>query len=378
MPAAAMTRDLSRYLPPLVTDPRRKAINLLTVSTEEPRHDGKPSCHSNLADKVAEIIEIPCNPSTVWLDEMLKPEFFRGLQWTELPVASDPWYRVGLGRINPAKGIGDKVGVAEFFEAHYAYLHYDAREVWDATVVARDRYRSGYIHSKMFGDNGHLHVATRKSNDILSMTAAEMMEPAGGSMRLEYSYRFNMKAIAGKLVEEISLNAPSRRQVLKPSMYGSDFLAGASVSDFYHPLALQLLYSLKRSGPVSAQSFSYGRPPLDELYVRDDRETFWGGTGKHAPVRIREGSDEARAERSLFLLGFAEQSDNRNWFHISEAGERFLGRIHPDCEDPDVLNRWADVETGLIAGCHKDKVDSWLVRFFRKLKTRVNEDGKQG
>lgn len=371
MPATAKkARDFSRYLPPLVTDPRRKTVNILTVSTEVPEVVRTPFSFHHLTETMSERLEMPCNSSAAWLDKMLKVEFFRGVSWTDLPVVSDPWYRISVGSATLARGMEEKPGVAEFFDAHYAYLHHDNRETSDPGVMARDRYLSGYIHSRMFDGLTPVYVATRRSDDIMTTTAAEMMEPAAGTMRLEYSYHFNMMAIAGKLVERFRADTSS--YCLRPWMYGNDYLAGATVSGFYHPLALQLLYALKRRGPVSAQSFAASKTPLDDLFLTRDRTVYWPGTGKYPGVEIRKDSEAAQAEKSLFLLGLVERTDQQHQFRISEAGERFLELLHPDCEDPDILNRWADCETGLISGKYSDNVDAWLMRFFSKLKTRVN------
>jgi hypothetical protein len=68
-------------------------------------------------------------------------------------------------------------------------------------------------------------------------------------------------------------------------------------------------------------------------------------------------------------VNFNEEKETAS---LSELGHRLLDLLHPDCEDPDVILRWAD-EDGFFKPGVRESCDDWIMRFFSKMKTRVNE-----
>lgn len=138
---------------------------------------------------------------------------------------------------------------------------------------------------------------------------------------------------------------------------------------------------LRRKGHVYTELVSTQRV-VAQLAQRstDDALTFfsldknavgmWTGTGKHKPMEF----DRNFASIPLTFLSMglvAYHADDRT-IALTENGCRFLDLLHPDCEDPDVMLRWMG-EDGFFKPDVGKSCDDWIMRFFSKMKTRVNE-----
>lgn len=98
--------------------------------------------------------------------------------------------------------------------------------------------------------------------------------------------------------------------------------------------------------------------------------TVWSGTGKHSPLEIP--SDLPRVPLAFIekkLVGYDKQAKT---ISLTDKGHRFLDMLHPDCEDPDVILRWTD-DDGLFRDGVEQSCDDWIMRFFSKMKTKINE-----
>ncbi|MBY3432871.1 hypothetical protein HFN89_01605 [Rhizobium laguerreae] len=97
--------------------------------------------------------------------------------------------------------------------------------------------------------------------------------------------------------------------------------------------------------------------------------TAWKGTGKHAPLAVAD--DVASAPLSYFAMKFVRYDEGARTIALSDKGHRFLDMLHPDCEDPDVMLRWIG-DDGLFRDGVERSCDEWIMRFFSKMKTRIN------
>ena len=96
----------------------------------------------------------------------------------------------------------------------------------------------------------------------------------------------------------------------------------------------------------------------------------WCGTGKYAPQPI---SDKlSRAPLRFLRMRLVDYDSRGKTISLSDKGHRFLDMLHPDCEDPDVLLRWRG-EDGHFKDGVEQSCDDWIMRFFSKMKTRINE-----
>ncbi len=99
-------------------------------------------------------------------------------------------------------------------------------------------------------------------------------------------------------------------------------------------------------------------------------EAGWRGTGKYAPLPV---SDKlARAPLRFLRMRLVDYDSREKTISLSDKGHRFLDMLHPDCEDPDVLLRWRGEDGHFKCGVQQS-CDDWIMRFFSKMKTRINE-----
>jgi hypothetical protein len=97
---------------------------------------------------------------------------------------------------------------------------------------------------------------------------------------------------------------------------------------------------------------------------------LWTGTGKHRPYSFSEKL--AAAARYFVDVGLVKFEEESETVSLSETGHRLLDLLHPDCEDPDVILRWTG-EDGFFKPDIGKSCDDWIMRFFSKMKTRINE-----
>jgi hypothetical protein len=97
---------------------------------------------------------------------------------------------------------------------------------------------------------------------------------------------------------------------------------------------------------------------------------LWRGTGKYAPYAF--DPQLARVASNFVELGLVDFDHLQKSVSLSEKGLRLLDLLHPDCEDPDVIVRWMGAD-GFFKPGMQQSCDDWIMRFFSKMKTRVNE-----
>jgi hypothetical protein len=168
-------------------------------------------------------------------------------------------------------------------------------------------------------------------------------------LRFEASYALNFRILAGRAFGE-ALRRDREKMDDGRRVYRSFFEGSRIVA---HPMFLQVLYAMR----------------ANEGSMTDDVTSHatgtWRGTGKHEAASSREvGVDQALEEAMRFRLA---APTHQGW-SLTPCGRTFLDLLHPDCEDPDIVLRWrgkADEET-------RTALDTYLVKFFSKLKNRVS------
>lgn len=158
--------------------------------------------------------------------------------------------------------------------------------------------------------------------------------------RFDYCYGVNALAVLGRTMWAAGIDPKD----YVPSKY-----------------ALQLLYVLR------------GLPPVDEGHLVQ-LMSDWKGTGKYAAPERRYslfGSCASRATiiEQLVASGLADHipGERHPLVRISDAGNRFLDLMHPDCEDPDLpfrLDAWCVLSREEATR----KMDRYFRTFFGKQK----------
>ncbi|HDR9131985.1 MULTISPECIES: type IA DNA topoisomerase [Burkholderia cepacia complex] len=122
--------------------------------------------------------------------------------------------------------------------------------------------------------------------------------------------------------------------------------------------SLQLLYKLRK------------RPAYSEGELLCDMEK-WIGTGRYAPSPLGSPASRATILEGLQLAGLiAWNSDGR--IVLTELGQTFLQRLHPDCLDADLPARIGQWESAWPAS--RPNVERYLRTFFGKQKRFVTRE----
>jgi DNA-binding protein H-NS len=152
--------------------------------------------------------------------------------------------------------------------------------------------------------------------------------------------------------------------------------------DYTNDLKLSQLRNVLRRKGITFTSIGTSRRVVKQLidqwdgdssrfFALDNAEpATWKGTGKHPALAI----DRNVAASPLAFIGMklVDYDAKAKTITLSDKGHRFLDLLHPDCEDPDVLLRWMGPDGLFKQGVGKS-CDDWIMRFFSKMKTRINE-----
>lgn len=296
----------------------------------------------------------------------------RGISWHEFPIVADPCYRPMLDAVD--RGEGNLVrtidGVRQTVRNMGRILYDEVGEAGDANY---GRYRTGSLASLMFPD---VPILARfvGDEDYRPRTASDLMERDRCRLRLEYSYTINFRAIAFKAMRHAIGDVSANPRYQFPAIGGirhagnvpEDWsVRGLSRMDRFE--YLQFLYCVRHIPEV--ELFKGIRRGAREMHVPGRIEDgYWLGTGKHPPADLLVANifqDFLAEAVGLGLIRYEKDSERAS---ITETGLALLDLMHPDNEDPDAVCRWA----GPIPSERLEGADAWLMRFFRKMKTRIN------
>jgi hypothetical protein len=428
--SAARNRvDLKPFLSPSALSPRQKPINALWLgdmsSTLSAIAPGRESSISKDLGK-------PSRLTMFRLFNYMQTSFPRHIPWTMFPVVSDPWFefkpvqsRWGRERADIYPDPGESiVEVSEILERYDAYVldaedyHYGELGLNESLLkLAYTVHHLGtvgkpvYLKSSAFPEARDGDEDERYRHRLVA--ASDIMGWVRPYAMFMYSYRLNFASIAMKALRaaRFGCEKPSivdhyremrhrdshDRRGEAPRVrvnHRSDsnhywlifghverswerYEAGLVPQGLDHPLALQLLYALRRAGgTISAEKFlncwDGGAHMFGELMKSREHQNIqdmWGGTGKYEPICFGE---DKKPEQALLATGLVEIDHQTLTLSITDIGERFLNYLHASCEDPDVILRWMNPETRFFNPGSEAAVEEWLTKFFRKMKTRVN------
>jgi hypothetical protein len=161
-----------------------------------------------------------------------------------------------------------------------------------------------------------------------------------------------------------------------------------------HPLALQILYSLRAHGAVAKEQ---GKSAIYDLHksparmvsalpffrIEGNHLVFeWKGSGRYAPWIEDLGPFEHGVEMErpwdgvVHLLSDLVMADligtDGSRVALTALGDRYLELMGDEADDPDVLLRWRTADGRLGAPEDVPAMDRWLNRAFRAIKRKVN------
>jgi hypothetical protein len=149
----------------------------------------------------------------------------------------------------------------------------------------------------------------------------------------------------------------------------------------HDPHLSQLKNSLRRTGFIFKEietsvdvvgELLQGRNSNSRRFFSLDHKepTKWKGTGKYPALHIP--NDLTHAPLAFIAMKLVSYDAQTKTIALSDKGKQFLDLLHPDCEDPDVMVRWMGPDGLFKIGVDKS-CDDWIMRFFSKMKTRINE-----
>lgn len=160
-----------------------------------------------------------------------------------------------------------------------------------------------------------------------------------------------------------------------------------------HPLALQVLYLLRKSGSVAEhgksaiydQLKSHSKMAAALPFFRIDGGRFifeWRGSGRYSPWiedlgYVDDDMELGKAWDGVVhilsdLVGADFIGADGDRIALTALGHRFLELIGDEADDPDVLLRWRTADGRLGAPVDVPAMDRWLNRAFRSIKRKVN------
>lgn len=365
--------DLSQYFAPDIIDPLKRSKSVL-VWTSYSNETGR-----KLPNYEYDIAQALDHPVRFHLSEIrLSPVMPRGIPWHDFPIVSDPFYSVPILQPSLASDYrwkemekSDLSGLASYAEA----MVFVPEEIgWKRTSIIA--HELSYLLQKLKSKHAEIHVKTTTGMEV--RPTAELGREVATEMRFLYSYRVNFAAIAMKALRELVPPEHENRHEDFYEAFGKlqfcdwrGIRAGIG-EPVDHPLALQWLYRLRQIGRFDA-NYARGEKWAHAnhlLSLSNDQPTLWAGTGKYPGVDPRH--PVRYAPFKWLSLGLAQYGFDTGEITLTDRGHRFLDRLHPDCEDPDVLLRWVDPETGEFRPGSEKACDDWVLRFFSKMKTKVN------
>ena len=344
--------------------------------------------------KARSAAELDGDSNSAWMDpgDWFDLSFPRGLDWKDYPVVGNPRFRAWRGMSVPSLRIvhgrpdtGRSYSQDELARVAGTVMLHLPKDLDSARFELRSRALDWVFLA--------MEVAKRFGGGARVLTVGENGEPMAGLgylsdraswhapwARFHYSYALNFHAIAAKALERslAVVDKDSQGLLNRASLgsYAPDRSNAATarrvsqrigIGQFADPLALQLLYDLRRRGGVDLGMDVMRDGWKARLFpVSGDGRPQWTGSGRYEPRPL--GSREAGGVVSALvlhhMLRFAGGA-----LTVSDTGSAFLDMLHPDCEDPDVPLRWARHP---LSAEDREAMDAWIGRTFRKMKERVN------
>lgn len=349
-------------------------------------------------ERAREALGIPASLDSAWLDASaaLEGTTVRGLKWRQMPVVGRPRYRLSDAPVptnDPGSGpdvvgsIGPEV-LGERVNRVVVHLP-DGWDDPDAGIrgEALCRLARAVVLMEAFPQAQVSCVDGSGASPILPGEAAVIVRDVEPLLRFRWSYALNMALVVGKALDravaQFDEDAHGLLAAVRPvspsgarETHARRVRAVASRAGFMrepdglgHPLALQVLFAVRRAGrlslrgPVDGTRGSWTR---DLVCAADPLTPSWRGTGRHAPVPIPEATVRSIA---LSLVDHYLLRHDADGLALSRTGETFLDMIPPDFEDPDLPCRWRTLPRSPedLAG-----MDDWIFRKFSKAKRMLS------
>ncbi|NTF18070.1 ATP-binding protein [Agrobacterium rubi] len=336
----------------------------------------------------------------------------RNMEWKTLPVLSAPKFRHHFILVMPLDDDGAYANANETQWIEYGpeldtelqKLHVCIGTGVELVVVAaqvlhdHDLRSATAAYDSASGDRPRfVHFDGEKFREITESEISRVRRRYLPQERFIYNHAVNMNVMASRALMSISRERRWTRRLAQQFLPSFTHMAW----DFGHPLVLQMLFAIRKSGRsvpdatvTALHKLQYGQEPLvlarglPFTWQNGDRFDFvWTGSGKYpkfvqdlgviseetarvGTVQMARAGDELfQLCRNLIRWGFIDLDGSR--VAITHTGERFLDMIGNEADDPDVILRWRAASGEMVTDDHVEDMDRWCNRVFRAMKRKV-------
>ncbi|TLX16678.1 hypothetical protein [Rhizobium sp. MHM7A] len=306
----------------------------------------------------------------------------RNLPWTHWPVTFDVVAEINAKAVDADCELNVSSAVVRDTLLNQSHFIVDLRFVHpeDHCTLARAISRFMVIRKSMAPEKPILmrHPRQKVFVDVMD---SEIADAAMGSLRLEHNYACNFNVIGNSVLEKCfdhrfdQFNSAPRfwHRQADIASHARDKWTNASSTILDAPVALQVLFALRDAtdadGTQNYSSFDQFDGNSKFSAGSRLRGNEWRGSGKY-PSFLMEGRNLGFLFGQFWGLGLIEVSFDEKTVRLTGSGHRFLEVMHRTNDDPDSLLRFLDPISRCIPDSSCDRVDEWMLRFFRKMKQK--------
>ncbi len=387
MSTAVNSFDVSKYIP--ATEKHERPQDLVVLTPGPRRGEFHEIAVRNVAG-----FDIPPSALPMWAGDLAWQKLPRGIPWTEFPIVCDPHYvraeptwgrDLSSGTVTLSRTIVDSIIAGQttcFYDEAFFDTVLTDREILDG------RFHAIQVHRMLLP--GTPFYGRLKGEDKFTLHDPQALEAVtAGWHRYRYSYRVNFRAIAFKALDHVLKRYPVPQFDLSSGLdkrhvrfyeTGQKNYFERQRSYLDEPFSLQILFNILHASSLAQEKmfkemwrlqrpFEFGT--LEEFsFGPHIKSGYWVGSGKPKAKLVIH----IELERVIFsarTLGLIEP-EGTGRIKLTEAGEAFLDCMHTDNYDPDAFLRFMDPETLSMPSSEIERIDAWMMRFFRKMKTKVN------
>lgn len=307
----------------------------------------------------------------------------RNLEWSHWPVAFDLTVDVDAARIDadqqlntPSALVRETLLTQSRFIVDLRFVHRD-----DHLGLARALSRCLAVRNSFKLTNPIL-LRHPHQKSFVEVAEERIVDNAAGSLRLEHNYACNFNVIGSAVLakhfdhefdqfaatdwrwrDQTSIAAHARRKWEESS---------SSILDT--PIALQLLFALREASidDAALNFVNFAKFADNSKFSAGARliKNEWKGSGKY-PSFTGGGKSFVFLLAAFWGLGLIDVNIPQKSMQLTQSAHAFLNSLHRTNDDPDSLLRFLNPVTETIPASSIDRVDEWMIRFFRKMKQKA-------
>ncbi|MNU27253.1 hypothetical protein D3C71_156390 [compost metagenome] len=328
------------------------------------------------------------------------PRRSHGLKWADFPVLQNPEFPsenefLGYRRRMPRKWEQIRMTVADLRglmreQAAFVYDEASPETDFPHKYVVEKRFFVARLHEQV-GQGKPFWIRFRGTVDFIEMDPSILSDQSAGWHRYHHNYTLNFEAIGCKAIDHVIArysSLPKPKPIIDGMPYrdrmNAEELPNRQAGYFKYrntfltdPVGLQTLFALRNASDAERAglfqffaSWPHRDPDGPQMtFGGHVRSGVWSGSGKYAGINLQEQIGWALTDG--MPLGLVDlETDER--VGLTDAGNALLDIMHTDNYDPDAFLRFTDADTMTIASSQVSRIDSWMGRFFGKMKTKVD------